>query len=445
MGTRWQMAAFLRPLAYVAVGAVGTLVIQRLMDNTKGRQQTSKDEESHEDHLEAVEEMVFLLSAKAQKKWDELDADKNGKLEGEELLELAAWVYNSFHPLKKATQDQKLEIRTKILQRHDANRDGAIDKEEFVEYFEEKCQQMTLFHKQREARKKEERLKVKEANEAARRAEALAKQQAEATQQAAAVEARQQAENLSRVLVASAVGAPETEVIHKQGALGLGANAVSPEQRLYLRMIFTTIDSDSSGAVDLGEMCTEMVQGAGASQMLAKMFHAMDATDSKDGKVELGEFMAYWESAVGVLGWANVQTALMDMISQMLGKERRSSLNYAVDNAAVMEELRQRSMTRADTMFRDIDTDGNEVLTKNEILDWAMENPELAKQFIPCLDSGNDMAFQTSLYQWEAIRDKSVLEGLEYDEFKDAYCNAMEMALNAAEDALEVAFLCNRA
>merc|ERR1712216_113918 len=219
MGTRWQMAAFLRPLAYVAVGAVGTLVIQRLMDNTKGRQQTSKDEESHEDHLEAVEEMVFLLSAKAQMKWDELDADKNGKLEGEELLELAAWVYNSFHPLKKATQDQKLEIRTKILQRHDANRDGAIDKEEFVEYFEEKCQQMTLFHKQREARKKEERLKVKEANEAARRAEALAKQQAEATQQAAAVEARQQAENLSRVLVASAVGAPETEVIHKQGAL----------------------------------------------------------------------------------------------------------------------------------------------------------------------------------------------------------------------------------
>jgi len=43
-----------------------------------------------------VSPAIFALSSRAEKKWDELDEDGNGWLEGEEILLLAEWAWGSF-------------------------------------------------------------------------------------------------------------------------------------------------------------------------------------------------------------------------------------------------------------------------------------------------------------------------------------------------------------
>ena len=72
----------------------------------------------------------------AREHFDELDADKNGVLNGEELNNLATWVLTSFQPggkvLPKASRAAEAK---KLLQRLDANGDGELDFEEFAEWF----------------------------------------------------------------------------------------------------------------------------------------------------------------------------------------------------------------------------------------------------------------------------------------------------------------------
>ena len=51
--------------------------------------------------------VVDKMLMKAQKKFDKLDADGNGHLEGDELVELAEWVWSSFHPGGEALSEEQ--------------------------------------------------------------------------------------------------------------------------------------------------------------------------------------------------------------------------------------------------------------------------------------------------------------------------------------------------
>ena len=51
-----------------------------------------------EGDAEEENEHVAVLSVRAQRKWDELDVDRNGELVGDEVLALAEWVWSSFRP-----------------------------------------------------------------------------------------------------------------------------------------------------------------------------------------------------------------------------------------------------------------------------------------------------------------------------------------------------------
>jgi len=48
---------------------------------------------------------VTSLSKEAQSKWDELDLDESGYLEGPEIMEMAEWVWCSFRPGQSITPE----------------------------------------------------------------------------------------------------------------------------------------------------------------------------------------------------------------------------------------------------------------------------------------------------------------------------------------------------
>ena len=56
-----------------------------------------------------------LARKRAKKKWDSLDADGNGTLEGDELNGLAEWVWTSFHPGGEPITEREGKIDTKIV------------------------------------------------------------------------------------------------------------------------------------------------------------------------------------------------------------------------------------------------------------------------------------------------------------------------------------------
>jgi len=91
--------------------------------------------------------VVSTLSVRAEKKWNQLDVNNNDFLEGEEIAELAGWVWTSFRPGESITSDTKVREMVKILERCDLNGDGKIDKEEFQAYYERTAAAMFKFHK----------------------------------------------------------------------------------------------------------------------------------------------------------------------------------------------------------------------------------------------------------------------------------------------------------
>ena len=84
--------------------------------------------------------MVDKELVRARKKFNQLDGDGNGCLAGDELAELARWVFDSFHPdgqaLTEAQQEAEVE---KLLRRLDENGDGVLQFEEFAEWFRKTC------------------------------------------------------------------------------------------------------------------------------------------------------------------------------------------------------------------------------------------------------------------------------------------------------------------
>ena len=85
---------------------------------------------------------IEVLSARAQKKWNELDVDGSEELDGEEVLVLAEWVWSSFRPGQTITAEEREQEATKLLRRCDTNENGKIDMGEFGQYYEKICAEM---------------------------------------------------------------------------------------------------------------------------------------------------------------------------------------------------------------------------------------------------------------------------------------------------------------
>jgi len=82
---------------------------------------------------------VDKLVGRAHKKFDQLDKDSNGFLEGAELTALGNWVYSSFHPGSELCLAEQEAEGMKILGRLDENDDGAMSFEEFEGWFRKTC------------------------------------------------------------------------------------------------------------------------------------------------------------------------------------------------------------------------------------------------------------------------------------------------------------------
>ena len=91
------------------------------------------------------QQQVATLSKEAQAKWDELDVDSSGELDGNEVMALAEWVWCSFRPGQKINPDAKKKETLKLMRRCDANDDGSLSQEEFAIYYEQTAAAMLKF------------------------------------------------------------------------------------------------------------------------------------------------------------------------------------------------------------------------------------------------------------------------------------------------------------
>ena len=93
------------------------------------------------------------MSKEAQAKWDELDVDSSGELDGNEVMALAEWVWCSFRPGQKINPDAKKKETLKLMRRCDANDDGSLSQEEFAIYYEQTAAAMLKFQDALEKKK----------------------------------------------------------------------------------------------------------------------------------------------------------------------------------------------------------------------------------------------------------------------------------------------------
>ena len=65
---------------------------------------------------------VDALVGRARKKFNQLDDNNDGRLDGDELLGLAAWVWGSFHPGEEIGDDVRGTEAAKLLRRKSCTR-----------------------------------------------------------------------------------------------------------------------------------------------------------------------------------------------------------------------------------------------------------------------------------------------------------------------------------
>ena len=96
----------------------------------------------------AVDGLGPLELARAAQKFASLDADQSETLCGEELVQLASWVFGRFHPAGKkgeANAAQLDKMARKILGRHDSDGDGSMDFGEFAVWYTKTCADLKRF------------------------------------------------------------------------------------------------------------------------------------------------------------------------------------------------------------------------------------------------------------------------------------------------------------
>ena len=126
-------------------------------------------ERGRQGRIAAKEKKVLEKELKrARKKFDQMDADGSGTLEGEELKQLAEWVFESFHiagaPLSDAQREKEA---AKLKKRLDEDGNGSLDFDEFATWFKRTCDGIAKYRKKQAMKAKKERAALKAAEEEA--------------------------------------------------------------------------------------------------------------------------------------------------------------------------------------------------------------------------------------------------------------------------------------
>jgi hypothetical protein len=112
---------------------------------------------------------------RARKKFEQMDADGNGTLEGDELAQLAVWVFDSFHVNGEPISDErKAKEAAKLKKRLDEDGNGKLDFDEFASWFKRTCEGISKYRRSQAAKAKKAKQKA-----AAEEAEAAAAAEAE--------------------------------------------------------------------------------------------------------------------------------------------------------------------------------------------------------------------------------------------------------------------------
>ena len=93
-----------------------------------------------------VQNTLDSINMLARAKFKELDVDNSGYLENAEVLAVVDWCLQSFSSKLGSTTE---EVRTKLMSRIDANKDGKLDFEEFEVLFKEMLNRMMLLERAR--------------------------------------------------------------------------------------------------------------------------------------------------------------------------------------------------------------------------------------------------------------------------------------------------------
>jgi hypothetical protein len=85
---------------------------------------------------------------RAKKKFDQMDKDGNGVIDGTELEELARWMFTSFHPDGQPVPAEVVAKDTKKLtSRLDKDSDGKLSFEEFSAWFTHTCKKISRYRR----------------------------------------------------------------------------------------------------------------------------------------------------------------------------------------------------------------------------------------------------------------------------------------------------------
>ena len=117
-----------------------------------------------------VEKAAQKRLARAKKKFDAADKDESGTLEGDELEELAIWVFKALNPadnedqqdteesvLEEMSEEETQEAVAKLLDEADENNDGKVDFDEFSKWYTATCVKIATFRKELAKSKKAEK------------------------------------------------------------------------------------------------------------------------------------------------------------------------------------------------------------------------------------------------------------------------------------------------
>ena len=96
---------------------------------------------------ETIDLSAKQINALANARFDEIDTDKSGFLENNELIQLTDWVMDEFG--EKLGTDYVL-VRQQIMARLDTNGDGKLDREEFLVLFKIVLERMAMKERARE-------------------------------------------------------------------------------------------------------------------------------------------------------------------------------------------------------------------------------------------------------------------------------------------------------
>ena len=89
---------------------------------------------------------MMKMMMKAATKFQKLDLDDSGKLEGAELEALTHWVFKSFHPGGQALTAQQVKKQSgKLLKRLDKDHSGSMSFDEFEAWFQRTCRSIQCF------------------------------------------------------------------------------------------------------------------------------------------------------------------------------------------------------------------------------------------------------------------------------------------------------------